>query len=118
MKRHPSNWPGILFSAVLLLICISTAQAAASASGDKKFLYVAEPGIRDYLEYGGHGILVFDIDHDHQFVRRIASAGLSEKGKPLNVKGICANATTRRLYVSTIKTLMSFDLATEKLLWE
>ena len=79
---------------------------------------MAAPGIRDYLEYGGHGILVFDIDHGHQFVKRIPSAGLDEKGKPLNVKGICANAATRRLYVSTIKTLLCFDLLTEKILWE
>ena len=27
----------------------------------KRYLYVAVPGIRDYLGYGGHGILVFDI---------------------------------------------------------
>ncbi len=36
----------------------------------------------------------------------------------MNVKGVAANASTRRLYVTTIKTLMSFDLLTEKLLWE
>src|SRR5690606_14711971 len=28
----------------------------------KRYLYVAAPGVRDYLEYGGHGLLVFDID--------------------------------------------------------
>src|SRR5213075_3392062 len=31
----------------------------------KHYLYVAVPGIRDYLGYGGHGILVFDIDDHH-----------------------------------------------------
>jgi len=35
---------------------------------DGRFLYVAAPGIRDYLEFGGHGVLVFDIDHGHRFV--------------------------------------------------
>ena len=35
------------------------------------YLYVAVPGIRDYLGYGGHGILVFDMDNDHRFVKRI-----------------------------------------------
>src|SRR5262249_38364274 len=49
---------------------------------------------------------------------RLPSAGLNEKGKPLNVKGICASAKTQRLYVSTIKTLMCFDLLSGKLLWE
>jgi len=52
---------------------------------ERRLLYVAAFGIRDYLEYGGHGILVFDIDHGHQFVKRIPSARLDEKGKPLNV---------------------------------
>src|SRR5947209_19135260 len=90
-----------------------TGQASA---GEQRLLYVAEPGIRNYLEYGGHGVLVFDIDHGHKFVRRIPTAGLDEAGKPLNVKGICANAGTKRVYVSTIRTLMCLDLVSEKLL--
>ncbi|MCI0536128.1 MAG: hypothetical protein L0Z50_12960 [Verrucomicrobiales bacterium] len=93
-------------------------QRATSALAERKLLYVATPGIRNYLEYGGHGILVFDIERGHKFLKRIPSAGLDEMGKPLNVKGICASADTGRLYVSTIKTLMCFDLVTEKLLWE
>jgi DNA-binding beta-propeller fold protein YncE len=88
----------------------------AAASG--RFLYVAVPGIRDYLEYGGHGVLVFDIDHGHKFVRRIKSAGVDANGKPLNVKGVCAHAGNKRLYVSTIKTLTCMDLATGQVLWE
>ncbi len=55
---------------------------------DGRYLYVAVPGVRDLLEYGGHGILVFDIDDGHKFVRRIPARGVDEKGKPLNVKGI------------------------------
>lgn len=93
-------------------------QQTAPSSRERKLLYVATPGIRNYLEYGGHGVLVFDIEHGHKFVKRIPSAGLDDKRHPLNVKGICANAGTARLYVSTIKTLMCFDLLTEKLLWE
>ena len=93
-------------------------EGAPKASEPRRLLYVAEPGIRDYLEYGGHGLLVFDIDHGHQFVKRIPTAGLDAKGKPLNVKGVCANATTKKIYVSTTKQLMCLDLVTEKLLWE
>jgi DNA-binding beta-propeller fold protein YncE len=89
-----------------------------SSTAETRLLYVATPGIRNYLEYGGHGILVFNIDDGHKFVRRIPSAGLDDKGKPMNVKGICASQSLQRLYVSTIKTLMCFDLMTEKLLWE
>jgi len=83
-----------------------------------KLLYVAAPGIRNYLEHGGHGILVFDINDGHKFVKRILSAGFDTNGVPLNVKGICASAATARLYVSTLQTLMCFDLVSDKLLWE
>jgi NHL repeat-containing protein len=85
---------------------------------NRRLLYVAAPGIRDYLEYGGHGILIFDINQAHQFVRRFPTGGLDENGKPLNVKGICASARTGRLYVSTTRTLMCFDLTSDKQLWE
>jgi len=90
------------------------------SAGDevRHFLYVATPGIRNYLEYGGHGILVFDMDEQHRFVRRIPLGGLNEEGKPLNVKGICASAQTNRVWVSTIRTLMCLDLTTDALLWE
>jgi len=100
----------------LLLLVATTSIDAAEAT--RKFLYVATPGVRNYLEYGGHGVLVFDIEHDYRFVKRIPSAGLDEKGAPLNVKGVCASAATGRLYVSTLRTLECFDLVTEKLLWE
>lgn len=81
-------------------------------------LYVAVPGIRDYLEYGGHGLLVYDIDDGHKLLRRIRTAGLDPEGKPLNVKGICASDETGRLYISTTRQLMCLDLVTEELLWE
>jgi DNA-binding beta-propeller fold protein YncE len=92
--------------------------AADPAPADQRYLYVATPGIRNYLEFGGHGLLVFDIDHGHKFVKRIPTAGVDEKGTPLNVKGIAASAVTRRVHVSTIKTLQCVDLVTEKQLWE
>ncbi len=100
-----------------LLFLASVAIAGAEEPIEHR-LYVAAPGIREYLEYGGHGVLVFDIDHGHRFVKRIATRGLDPKGKPLNVKGICASAATKRLYVSTTRQLMCLDLLTEKLLWE
>lgn len=84
----------------------------------RRYLYVATPGVRNYLEYGGHGLLVFDIDAGHKFVKRIPTGGLGDDGKPLNVKGVCASAETDRIYVSTIRTLMCLDLRTEQLLWE
>ncbi len=54
-------------------------------------------GIRNW----GHGIIVFDIDDDYHFVKRIPTNGLTDVGKPLNVRGICGNTATDCLYVST-----------------
>jgi len=85
---------------------------------EQRRLYVAVPGIRDYLEYGGHGLLVFDMDHGHRFVKRIPTAGRDERGKLLNVKGICASAKTGRIYVGTTRTVTCLDLVTESILWE
>jgi hypothetical protein len=92
----------------------------ASAARDKprRLLYVACPGVRDYLEYGGHGLLVFDIDNGHRFARRIKTAGLDPQGKALNVKGICASAETGRVYVTTTRQLMCLDLVSDQLLFE
>ena len=91
---------------------------ADDAPADRRFLYVATPGVRNLLEYGGHGLLVFDIDAGHKFVKRIPTSGVDDKGVPINVKGICASAQTGRVYISTIKTLQCLDLVNEKLLWE
>lgn len=106
--------------ALLFLLAVPTVSLAqdSSAKAARRYLYVAVPGIRNDLSYGGHGLLVFDIDRDHAFVKRIKTGGLDDAGKPLNVKGICASAKTRLVHISTIKTLMCLDLVTEKLLWE
>ncbi|MGH7967545.1 MAG: YncE family protein, partial [Limisphaerales bacterium] len=102
---------------ILGLLCLSGAVLPAQAS-ERRLLYVAEPGIRDYVEYGGHGLLVYDIDHGHRFVKRVPTSGLDEKGKPLNVKGVCANASMGRIYISTTRTVSCLDLETEKPIWE
>ena len=99
-----------------LFVWLSLSLLATAA--DSRLLYVAVPGIRDYLEFGGHGLLVFDINADHQFVKRLPLRGLNAAGKPMNVKGICASAETGRVYVSTIATIECLDLATGKSLWE
>ncbi|WP_332368065.1 hypothetical protein [Spirosoma telluris] len=41
----------------------------------QRLLYVATPGIRNYLGYGGHGIQVFDMDNNHKFVKFIKNPG-------------------------------------------
>ncbi len=101
-----------------LLVSAALTSSRPAASGERRLLYVAAPGIRNYLEYGGHGLLVFDMDHDHKFVKRIKTAGLDTQGKPLNVKGVCASASLKRIYITTTRTMTCLDLVTEKVVWE
>jgi YVTN family beta-propeller protein len=84
----------------------------------KKYLYVTEPGIRNYLEYGGHGILVYDIEDSYKLIKRIPTGSYDAKNHPSNVKGVCVSLATQCIYVSTVKSLMCIDLNTEKLIWE
>src|SRR4051812_20244245 len=122
MQSQPAFRRLFAIFGVAILSCAAPGRdltAAEKGKGsEQKLLYVAVPGIRDYLEYGGHGILVFDINKGHQFVKRVPSAGVDREGHPLNVKGIAGSAKTQRLYVTTTRTLLCFDLSSEKLLWE
>lgn len=86
----------------------------------RRYLYVASPGVRNYEQWGGHGVLIFDMDQGHKFVRRISLAGygVNKDGKVLNVKGFCASAEKARIYVSTLQQLICIDLRSEKVLWQ
>jgi hypothetical protein len=106
----------ILLSLIALLAVASFAPTATAEQ--RRLLYAAVPGIRNYLEYGGHGLLVFDIDDGHRFVKRIPTGGLDDSGAAMNVKGICASAETKLIHISTIRSLMCLDMVSEKLLWE
>ena len=92
--------------------------ATPRPENDQHRLYVAVPGIRNDLEYGGVGLLVYDIDSGYKFIKRIATWEVSPGQAAENVKGIAANAMTGKLYVSTIKRVACFDLTTEKKVWE
>ncbi len=102
---------------LIFLPSIASAQNAGIGLSTKRYLYVVTPGIRDYLEFGGAGILVFDIDNEHKFVKRIHTPA-SQLAKPRNVKGVCASAITNRLYFTTPEELYCVDLATETTLWQ
>lgn len=108
----------ILFKSLLWASFLLVFTSEKRVAPTKHYLYVATPGIRNYLEYGGHGVLVFDIDNNYRFVKRISSAGLDSLGKPSNVKGVCVSLATQCIYVSTIVSLQCINLQTEQLLWE
>ena len=99
-------------------LCVVAAPARSpAADGEHHYLYVAEPGIRNYVEYGGIGVLVYDMDGGHKFLRRIPTFPEVPGKDPENVKGVAAHAKTGRLYVSTIKRVAAIDLNTDKIVW-
>ncbi len=122
MKRFPAHSRRTFLrqSAIAAILAASRPWSlpAATQRPTRRLLYVAVPGIRNYLEFGGHGVLVFDIDRGHAFVKRISAAGLDPDKKPRNVKGVCASASLGRIYVSTTHTMTAYDLRTDKIVWE
>jgi DNA-binding beta-propeller fold protein YncE len=124
--RQHSYCAVTLFAAVLLM-------PHTQAQQRQRFLYAALPGVGggNNLKYGGAGILVFDIDHGHKFVRRVplqgaspppvdtTAGGVAGRGNAQEaIKGIAAHAQTARLYVSTSRRVVAYDLMTDKLVWE
>ena len=103
---------------MLVLGAASGLLSQPASAQERHFLYAATPGIRNYIEYGGVGVLVFDVDNGHRFVKRIPTWSVPAGQSPENVKGIAANARTGKLYVSTIKRLACIDLKTEKMEWD
>jgi DNA-binding beta-propeller fold protein YncE len=103
---------------LILLVLTAAARADEPASGEKHLLYVTTPGIRADLQYGGSGILVFDIDNGHKFVRRIPTRAADATAAPQAMKGVCASATEKKLWFCTPKSLTCVDLLTDKILWE
>jgi hypothetical protein len=113
MVRSYASIAGLL---VLCLACLA-AEPEPRSPTERHLLYVVAPGIRNYLEFGGAGVLVFDMDNGHKFVKRIATPA-SQREKPENIKGVCACAATGKLYFTRLTRLCCLDLQSERTLWE
>lgn len=119
---------GVLLMLSALIVTLTTAWTPTTthnktggknkAAVAKRYLYVATPGIRDYLGYGGHGIIVFDMNDNHRFVKRINLQGFHKNNTPSNVKGIAVSVPLNSIFVSTLESLQRIDLTTEKVVWE
>ncbi len=101
-----------------LLFAVSLLRGQPPAGKTRHLLYVASPGIRNYEEYGGVGILVFDMDDGFRFVERIPTWDVAPGQKPENVKGIVASAKTGTVYVTNNTRTMALDAITGKILWD
>ena len=107
-----------LASSVAVLAVPAAKLIAGVLAAERHLLYIVEPGIRNYVSYGGVGILVYDIDQGYTFVRRIPTWSVVAGEEPDNVKGVAASAKTAQIYVTTTKRLAAFDLATDKMVWD
>ncbi len=116
MKLRILNFLQICVSVFFLVI---VSQTLAKAQSGHRYLYVATPGIRDYLGYGGHGILVFDMQNNHRFCKKDPNPGpFTWTASSWNVKGIAVSIPLNSIYVSTLESLQRIDLTTDKVIWE
>jgi DNA-binding beta-propeller fold protein YncE len=105
-------------AAPLLLLALLIAPAHDRPAAERHLLYVASPGTRNYVEYGGVGLLVFDIDRNYEFVRRIPT-WTAPAGKPAeNVKGIVASAATGRVYITSLTHVIAIDAVSGATIWD
>ncbi len=94
---------------VFLLNCLPHAHAEI-----RRLLYCASPDGAQVQGISGTGLLVFDIDRGHKFVRRIEIPIFKE-----GLRGLTGCTTTKRLYYSTTnRRLGCFDLETDKVVWD
>lgn len=107
--------PTILVLSILAMTAALPNHPAAIE--EQHFLYVATPGIRNYVDYGGVGLLVYDMTQGHRFVKRIPTLDVAAGAQPENVKGVAAHAGTGRIYIATPKRVVAFDVATERMVW-
>jgi DNA-binding beta-propeller fold protein YncE len=103
---------------LLLLFGFATSARWPAAPRERHLLYVASPGTRNYVEYGGVGLLVFDIDDGYKFVRRIPTWPAVEGKAAENVKGIVASAQTGRIYVTSLTRVIAIDAVSGATIWD
>jgi DNA-binding beta-propeller fold protein YncE len=107
-----STWPKAASGAPAQRVVVTDA-----ARGERHLLYVTVPGVRNYVEYGGMGVLVYDIADGHRFVKRIPVFEARDGVPPENIKGVALSAESGRLYVTTTRRMAALDLNTERIIW-
>ncbi len=103
------------FASVLLVaLFASLAPSSLADSGVQRRLYLSTPDGAQSEGRSGTGILIFDIDNGHRFVRRIDMPIFKE-----GLRGFTGSAATHCVYYSTTnRRLGCFDLEAERVLWE
>ena len=100
----------------LAFAAIAAGQAPIGAPGQtQRYLYMSTPDAAQGIYKSGlPGILVFDIDDGHKFVRRIPVPEFKE-----GLRGFTPNLKTHSAFFSlTSRRVGSFDLESEKMIWD
>src|SRR5215510_7864180 len=93
----------------LTLVCFAWGQSQL-----KRYLYMSTPEAAQNDYKSGPGILVFDIDQGHKFVRRI-NVPAFEGG----LRGFTGNLKTHTAYFSSSNHRVgAFDLESDKIVWD
>lgn len=99
---------------MMLATFFSLSVFAIGQEAPKRYLYLGTPDGAQEEGRSGAGILIFDIDDGHKFVRRI-DIPIFEEG----LRGFTGNAETHRVYYSTTNRRVGcFDLEKEEKVWE
>jgi DNA-binding beta-propeller fold protein YncE len=107
-----STWPSVASGAPAHHVAVTD-----TTRDERHLLYVTVPGVRNYVEYGGMGVLVYDISDAHRFVKRIPVFEAKDGAAPENIKGVALSAESARLYVTTTRRMAALDLKTERVVW-
>jgi DNA-binding beta-propeller fold protein YncE len=81
---------------------------------DGTYLYVTVPGVGSEIEAGGAGIVVFDVDDNYKFIKRIP---MPQVRGPETSKGVYASLKTGLLYANMTNKLIAMNINTDRLAW-
>ena len=115
LRLHRSRVGSMGGLILVTTVCLAISTLAFGQSETKRYLYLSTPdAAQEVGRADGAGILVFDIDNGHRFVRRIDIPGFEE-----GLRGFTGNLKTHSVYYSfTNRRLGAFDLETEQIVWE
>ena len=99
---------------VAACLVFTFASSGLAQQQTRRFLYASSPDGAQSDGRSGTGILVFDIDNGHKFVRRIEVPSFKE-----GIRGFTGNAKNHCVYFSTTnRRLGCIDVETDKVVWE
>ena len=103
-----------MYLLALFMIFLSIITPTFGNSLDGRYLFLSTPDGAQLQGRSGNGILIFDIDNGHKFVKRI-DMPIFEEG----IRGFAGNLKNHAVYYSTTNArLGAFDVESEKIIWE